>query len=184
MRSAYITKVVRCVQSLRGWAAGCSMLNLSQKLCQKHDVQAEVRQDRTGNLSICPLVGAPANTNFLKGSFGTSALAGTAVLKVNSHAAGLPCAAAARPSQTCNHEGLLCLRTLSLSWKVEGSMLGKSFRATGSRNSMKGTTTKMMKGTRRNTSAVVRVSCRRSRLQAAAKKGHAVAAARGQHLVA
>ena len=63
-------------------------------------------------------------------------------------------------------------------------MLGKSLSATGSRNSMKGTTTKMMKGTRRNTSAVVRVSCRRSRLQAASRTAHATAAARGQTLIA
>ena len=56
--------------------------------------------------------------------------------------------------------------TFSLSSKVEGSMLGKTFKATGSKTSMKGTTRKIMKGTSLNTSAVVRVSCFRSRLQA------------------
>lgn len=39
---------------------------------------------------------------------------------------------------------------------VDGSMLGKSFTATGSRNSIKGTTTKTRKGTRRNRSAQMR----------------------------
>ena len=55
----------------------------------------------------------------------------------------------------------------SFSWssvlKVEGSMLGNILTATGRRNSMRGTTRKMVKGTMRNTSAVVRVSCWRSR---------------------
>ena len=45
-------------------------------------------------------------------------------------------------------------------------MLGKTFKATGSKTSMKGTTRKIMKGTSLNTSAVVRVSCFLSRLQA------------------
>lgn len=39
---------------------------------------------------------------------------------------------------------------------VDGNMLGKSFTATGSRNSMKGTTTKTRKGTRRKRSAQIR----------------------------
>ena len=45
-----------------------------------------------------------------------------------------------------------------LDWvsNVDGSMLGKSFTATGSRNSMKGTTTKTRKGTRRKRSAQMR----------------------------
>ena len=38
-------------------------------------------------------------------------------------------------------------------------MLGNSFNATGSRNSMKGTITKIAKGTRRNMSIVVRINC-------------------------
>lgn len=38
---------------------------------------------------------------------------------------------------------------------VDGNMLGKSFTATGSRNSMKGTTTKTRKGTRRKRSAQI-----------------------------
>jgi hypothetical protein len=41
-------------------------------------------------------------------------------------------------------------------------MLGKILSATGSSSSMKGTITKKAKGTSRNRSAVVRVSCRRS----------------------
>ena len=44
-------------------------------------------------------------------------------------------------------------------------MFGKTFNATGSSTSMKGTTRKMMKGTSLKTSAVVRVSCFLSRLQ-------------------
>lgn len=39
---------------------------------------------------------------------------------------------------------------------VDGNMLGKSFTATGSRNSMNGTTTKTRKGTRRKRSAHIR----------------------------
>mmetsp|Transcript_25517 Transcript_25517/g.101696 ORF Transcript_25517/g.101696 Transcript_25517/m.101696 type:complete len:229 (+) Transcript_25517:523-1209(+) len=49
------------------------------------------------------------------------------------------------------------------SWKVDGSMLGNRYSATGSRNSRKGTMMKTAKGTTRNRSAVVRVSCLRSR---------------------
>jgi hypothetical protein len=45
-----------------------------------------------------------------------------------------------------------------LSWKVDGSMLGKSRSAKGKRNSMKGTMTKMANGTRRNKSIDVRIS--------------------------
>lgn len=56
--------------------------------------------------------------------------------------------------------------TFSLSSKVEGSIFGKTFNATGSSTSMKGTTRKMMKGTSLKTSAVVRVSCFLSRLHA------------------
>ena len=43
--------------------------------------------------------------------------------------------------------------------KVDGSISGKSLRKTGSRNSMKGTMMKTMKGTRRNRSAQVLSSC-------------------------
>jgi len=42
---------------------------------------------------------------------------------------------------------------------VEGNISGKSLRKTGSRNSMKGTMMKRMKGTRRNRSAQVLKSC-------------------------
>lgn len=49
--------------------------------------------------------------------------------------------------------------SLILSWKVEGSMFGKTFKNTGSRSSINGTTIKMANGTRRNISAVVLVSC-------------------------
>lgn len=44
--------------------------------------------------------------------------------------------------------------------KVEGSISGKSLRKTGSRNSMKGTMMKTMKGSRRNRSAHVLISWR------------------------
>lgn len=49
-----------------------------------------------------------------------------------------------------------------LDWvsNVDGSMLGKSFTATGRRNSMKGTTTKTRKGTRRKRSAQIRRNCK------------------------
>ena len=53
-----------------------------------------------------------------------------------------------------------CLRSFL---NVEGSMPGKTFSATGSKNSMNGMSTNAAKGTRRKTSAVVRVICRRSR---------------------
>lgn len=43
---------------------------------------------------------------------------------------------------------------------VDGSMLGKSFTTTGSRNSMKGTTTNTRKGTRRKRSAQIRRNCK------------------------
>jgi hypothetical protein len=46
-----------------------------------------------------------------------------------------------------------------LSWKVEGSILGNSFRKTGNRNSIKGTIMNTATGTSLNMSAVVRVSC-------------------------
>eukprot|EP00952_Eustigmatos_sp_NYUAD-ZCMA_P001328 5970-Eustigmatos_ZCMA.PRE.1 len=52
---------------------------------------------------------------------------------------------------------------VSPSGRVDGSMLGKSFRATGSSSSMNGTMTKNANGTRRNKSAAVRGSCRLSR---------------------
>ena len=54
-----------------------------------------------------------------------------------------------------------CISTCSfiLSWKVDGNMLGNSFRNTGSKNSMNGTMMKTAKGTSLNMSAVVRVSC-------------------------
>jgi hypothetical protein len=42
--------------------------------------------------------------------------------------------------------------------KVEGSILGKSLRATGSKNSMKGIRTKGRKGIKRSRSVVVRFS--------------------------
>ena len=45
---------------------------------------------------------------------------------------------------------------------VEGSMLGKRRSAKGSKNSMKGTMTKIAKGTRRKMSMDVRISCFRS----------------------
>ena len=182
MRSAYSSHSLRCVQSLRGWADGCSRLDLSQQ-CQKQNYAAEVQQERTETWSTFPVCWNRSTNNSLKGNFETIVLAGTANLNVSSQAACLPCTAAARASQVCKHEVLLRPRTLSLSWKVEGSMLGKSLSATGSRNSMKGTTTKMMKGSRRNTSAVVRVSCRRSRLQAALKTAQATAAARERPLI-
>ena len=47
---------------------------------------------------------------------------------------------------------------------VVGSMFGNSFRATGKKTSMNGINTNAAKGTKRKTSAVVRVSCFRSRL--------------------
>lgn len=43
---------------------------------------------------------------------------------------------------------------------VDGSMLGKSFTTTGSRNSMKGTITNTRKGTRRKRSAQIRRNCK------------------------
>lgn len=49
--------------------------------------------------------------------------------------------------------------------KVDGSMLGKSFTTTGSRNSMKGTTMKTRKGTRRKRSAQMRRNCKGRRSQ-------------------
>lgn len=52
-----------------------------------------------------------------------------------------------------------------LSWKVDGSMFGNSFRATGSKNSMNGTIMKTATGTNLKMSAVVRVSCCRSLLE-------------------
>mmetsp|Transcript_27753 Transcript_27753/g.58663 ORF Transcript_27753/g.58663 Transcript_27753/m.58663 type:complete len:200 (+) Transcript_27753:915-1514(+) len=55
----------------------------------------------------------------------------------------------------------------SLSWKVEGNMSGKMARATGSRSSKKGITRKISIGTMRKMSAVVRVSCIRSRRERA-----------------
>ena len=45
---------------------------------------------------------------------------------------------------------------------VVGSIDGNSFSATGSKNSMNGINTNAANGTRRNTSAVVRVICLRS----------------------
>mmetsp|Transcript_3871 Transcript_3871/g.9869 ORF Transcript_3871/g.9869 Transcript_3871/m.9869 type:complete len:202 (-) Transcript_3871:377-982(-) len=53
---------------------------------------------------------------------------------------------------------------LSLSWKVDGSMLGNIANATGRSSSMNGTTKKMSIGTIRKMSAVVRVIWLRSRL--------------------
>lgn len=50
-----------------------------------------------------------------------------------------------------------------LSWKVEGNMLGNNLRATGSRNSIKGTIMNTANGTSRKISAVVRVNWVRSR---------------------
>ena len=52
--------------------------------------------------------------------------------------------------------------SLSFSMKVLGSMLGNSLRATGSRNSMNGTMTNTRNGTRRNRSAVVRTSWKKT----------------------
>ena len=54
-----------------------------------------------------------------------------------------------------------CISTCSfiLSWKLDGNMLGNSFRNTGSKNSMNGTMMKTAKGTSLNMSAVVLVSC-------------------------
>ena len=43
--------------------------------------------------------------------------------------------------------------------KVDGSMPGKSLRARGKSSSMKGTTMKTEKGTRRNKSDTVRTNC-------------------------
>lgn len=48
--------------------------------------------------------------------------------------------------------------SLFSSLKVLGSMLGKSLTATGSKNSMKGTSRNTRNGTRRNMSAVVRTN--------------------------
>lgn len=50
-----------------------------------------------------------------------------------------------------------------LSWKVDGNMLGNNLRATGNKNSMKGTIMNTANGTSRKISAVVRVNWVRSR---------------------
>ena len=46
----------------------------------------------------------------------------------------------------------------NLSSNVDGNIFGKSFKATGSKNSMKGTMTKTEKGIKRRRSLVVRLS--------------------------
>jgi len=46
-----------------------------------------------------------------------------------------------------------------LSWKVDGNILGKSFKKTGSKNSINGTRMNTANGTNLKISAVVRVSC-------------------------
>jgi len=46
-----------------------------------------------------------------------------------------------------------------LSWKVDGNILGKSFKKTGRRNSIKGTRMNTANGTNLKISAVVLVSC-------------------------
>lgn len=53
---------------------------------------------------------------------------------------------------------------------VEGSMLGNNFTATGSKNSMKGTTTKTRKGTRRKRSAQIRRNCKKKQVSAYRKR--------------
>ena len=62
---------------------------------------------------------------------------------------------------------LSCLRILVSLWsdvvKVDGSIPGNSFKATGRRNSMKGTRMNTENGTRRNRSDTVRTSCLRKR---------------------
>ena len=44
-------------------------------------------------------------------------------------------------------------------WKVDGSILGKNFKAIGNRNSMKGTMIKIANGTKRKMSIVVLINC-------------------------
>lgn len=65
--------------------------------------------------------------------------------------------------------GCVCLSASVRTWthafldsvsKVEGNISGKSLRKTGRRNSMKGTMINTMKGTRRNRSAQVLISCK------------------------
>lgn len=65
--------------------------------------------------------------------------------------------------------GCVCLSASVCTWthafldsvsKVEGNISGKSLRKTGRRNSMKGTMINTMKGTRRNRSAQVLISCK------------------------
>lgn len=61
----------------------------------------------------------------------------------------------------CGHrEGTSPFTLMDWVSNVDGSMLGKSFTTTGSRNSMKGTTMKTRKGTRRKRSAQMRRNCK------------------------
>jgi hypothetical protein len=71
------------------------------------------------------------------------------------HAAHTP---ACQSSRYQEHTCLSCV------WKVLGSIFGNKRRATGSKSSAKGMMMKSVKGTIRKMSAVVRVSCLRSRL--------------------
>lgn len=57
---------------------------------------------------------------------------------------------------------------------VDGSMLGKSFTTTGSRNSMNGTTTKTRKGTRRKRSAQIRRNCKETEQRGGVGQGSQV----------